>query len=127
MKTMYLIFSHSLSEEQKQEAIEKYGVKEFKYLPNKLQFLWSNISPYQESVEEDIRMILCYIEKNACKEDIILVQGDYGSTYYLVSRLIQKGYICIYSTSHRVSSEENIGKTVIKTSKFSHIRFRRYI
>ena len=49
---MFLLFSHSLTDEQKKDAIENLKVTKFISLPEQLQKLWSNIPPEIDSLGE---------------------------------------------------------------------------
>ena len=51
MKKMFLFFSHILTDLQKKEAEEEWGINEFVYLPEDLQRKWSQIDPFSESVD----------------------------------------------------------------------------
>jgi len=43
-KKMILLFSHTLTDKQKEDAKQKWQV-DFVYLPKELQRIWSDISP----------------------------------------------------------------------------------
>jgi len=42
-RRMFLLFSHDITPTQREDARNTFGIVEFVELPNKLQFLWSNI------------------------------------------------------------------------------------
>lgn len=44
MRKMFLLFSHTFAQPQKNDAISSLDVSEFIELPDTLQTLWSNIS-----------------------------------------------------------------------------------
>jgi hypothetical protein len=124
---LFLLFSHKLTNAQVDEANNKLGVSEIIYLPENLQKLWSRVSPEGELNLERLKKIADWIGENAEKKDYILVQGEYGSTYYLVNFSFQSGLIPIYSTSKRVYKEkQNEDGTIKREHIFAHINFRKY-
>jgi len=124
---LFLLFSHKLTDEQIDEAEDKLDVSEIKYLPENLQKLWSMVSPEGELSLERLRKITDWIVKNSEKNDFILIQGEYGSTFYIVDFCFNTGLIPIYSTSERVYSEKTNGDGSIKREHiFKHVNFRKY-
>ena len=127
MKKMILLFSHTLSESQKQEAKEVYGVESFLSLPKQLQTIWSNVSPDVESVEEIMLPLKKFISSNITKEDIALIQGDFGATYTMVNFCKRQKIHTLYATTKREIIEYTNEKgEQMKKSKFEHVRFREY-
>jgi len=122
---IFLFFSHKLTSSQI-EDIKKMGIKEIVYLPSNLQEKFSNIPPEVDNLSEYVRVFAEYLLKHSKPNDYILIQGDFGLVYHLVNISKSIGLIPIYSTTKRVVIEEKKGKEVIKTSKFEHIRFRRF-
>jgi hypothetical protein len=126
MKKMLLLFSHQLTDAQKQDAKTHLHVKEFLTLPNELQTVWSNIPPDIESLGTLLTPIKDFIQQNIQKGDIALIQGDFGATYIMVSFAKNLGVTPVYATTKRKVSETiESGKTV-KKSIFEHRRFREY-
>ncbi|GAB6044548.1 CRISPR-associated protein Csx20 [Caminibacter profundus] len=122
---LFLFFSHNLTQEQIKDA-ESLGINEFVSLPHKLQYLWSNVPPELEDLEEYVIPFYEFLNINAKKGDYVLVQGDFGLSCRLVNYSKQKGLIPIYATSKRVTKEIKKEDKVIKISEFKHIKFRRY-
>ena len=52
MKKMFLLFSHSLTPSQIEDAKSNLGIEKFVYLPEDLQLLWSDIPSDLESLKE---------------------------------------------------------------------------
>lgn len=126
MKRLFLVFSHKLTVDQQKDAMINFGIKEFIYLPDKLQKVWSNIDPKALEISADINQIINHIIENFTIEDYILVQGDFGATYRVVNTLSNLGFRCIYSTTVRKSLEVRENNIIIKSSIFEHVKFRRY-
>lgn len=126
MRKMILLFSHKLTDEQKQDAQTNWRVEGFVPLPSQLQTLWSAVPAELEDIGDYLEPIGEFLSKNVNKDDIVLVQGDFGATYAMVSFVKSMGGCAVYATTQRdVVEEERDGK-IVKTSVFKHIRFRRF-
>jgi len=124
---IYLLFSHTLTDEQKSE-LEKMGVSDIIPIPEDLQFIWSNMPPAGELNITVLNEIIDWLSGSASEGDYILIQGDFGATYYMVNWAFKSGLIPIYATTERVVLEENKeGDRVVKKNIFRHVNFRRYV
>lgn len=127
MKKLFLLFSHILTKEQKKDAIEKFNICEFIYLPQKLQNIWSNIPPDKDLDFLLFKDIQEYIIKSLSKGDFILIQGDFGATLYMVNWALNQGYIPIYSTTERYyENYENEDGSITNIHRYKHVMFRKY-
>jgi len=126
MKKMILLFSHNLSHEQKEDAKLNWSVEEFISLPKELQTIWSNVPADLEDIKEYLEPIKQFLIQNIDKNDIVLVQGDFGATFKIASFVKFMGSSVVYATTKRNVVEKEIDGKSVKTSVFEHIRFRRY-
>ena len=124
-KKALLLFSHVLTENQKKELEEEFGVEKIENLPDKFQKIWSNVVVNQE-YEENLETIKKYIIDNFNEEDIVLIQGSWGYTYSLVKWSIENNFIPIFSHSERNVEEIKEEENIKKISYFKHIKFLRY-
>ncbi len=124
MKKMILLFSHNLTDEQKTDAKTSFGVEQFIILPNDLQTLWSNIPATLEDLSEYLQPIKDFLIENINKNDVALVQGDFGATCAMASFVKSIGGVAVYATTKRDVVEKEIDGKIIKTSVFEHVRFR---
>ena len=124
-KKVLLVFSHQLTENQKKELVEEYKVKEIKNLPEELQNMWSNVS-IKKNYKENLEKIKKFIKENFNKDDIILIQGNWGYTYNLVKWSIENEIIHVYSYTERNVEEIKEGEIVKKISYFEHVKFVKY-
>ncbi|WP_369714802.1 CRISPR-associated protein Csx20 [Leptotrichia alba] len=124
-KKVLLVFSHQLTENQKKELVEEYKVKEIKNLPEELQNMWSNVS-IKKNYRENLEKIKKFIKENFNKDDIILIQGNWGYTYNLVKWSIENELIPVYSYTERNVEEIKEGEIVKKISYFEHVKFIKY-
>ena len=124
-KKALLLFSHQLTENQAKELIEDFGVKKIVSLASELQEMWSNVS-IKENYMENLEKIKKYIENNFNKDDVMLIQGNWGYTYNLVKWSIENDLIPVYSYTERNVEEIKYGENVKKISYFKHIKFIEY-
>lgn len=126
MKKMFLIFSHKLTEEQITDAKTTLNVNQFIYLDDKLQTLWSGIPTDLNDLSDYLKDIKDFLYNSANKDDIVLIQGDFGAVYHIVNFSKSLGLKTVYSTTKRVIEEQIIDNQTIKKSLFQHKKFREY-
>lgn len=127
MKQMFLLFSHTLTPLQIEDAKKSLSVEEFIYLPFTLQRIWSSIPPDIEDVRDLLAPIKEFLKQNSKKGDYVLIQGDFGATYYMVPFAKKIDLVAVYSTNKRVAKEIKEGDKLIKISEFEHTRYREYL
>lgn len=127
MSTIFLIFSHILTDAQKLDLEQNYNVNNYIVLPSNLQKIWSDINPSAGDIREGLEKIYLYVLERHIEGDICLVQGDFGAIYYLVTKLENSGINCYYSTTERISKDVEENGKIMKKSVFKHVRFRRYM
>ena len=93
LKRMALLFSHALTEEQKQEAREKWGIGTFLSLPDDLQSRWSQVPPEGAFPREWIQPVIEWLSRETGPGDVVLVQGEFGAVYLVVSWCHREGRI----------------------------------
>jgi len=123
---LFLLFSHKLTDEQIKDAKENLGISEFVYLPEDLQYKFSNVPPEIEDIKEYSKDFKEFLKNNAKKDDYVLVQGDFGVVFQIVEFCKENSLKAIYSTTKRVSKEKKIEGKIVKISEFKHVRFRKY-
>jgi len=125
-KNLHLLFNHKLTPEQENDAIKILQVTDFIYLNDELQKIWSNVPSNEANLKNYLDKITEYVKKNVQKDDIVLVQGDFGATYMMVDLVRSLGAIAVYATTKRSVVEVMDGDKVIKQSIFKHEMFREY-
>jgi len=126
MKKMILLFSHKLTEEQIADSKASFGVKEFVVLDTDLQTIWSNIPADLEDLNDYLQPIRDFLTANIQKDDVVLVQGDFGATCAIASFVKSLGGVAVYATTKRDVLEREIDGKIVKTSVFEHVRFRKF-
>lgn len=127
MANLILLFSHTLTDEQWQDAQESLGVKSVIALPPELQDRWSNIPPEPETIMSYVRPVAEWLQTTAVPGDFVVVQGDFGAVYALVTLALQWHLIPVYATTKRrvVETPQPDGAIQVQRT-FRHVRFRRY-
>ncbi|TAE72069.1 MAG: hypothetical protein EAZ85_10180 [Bacteroidetes bacterium] len=127
MKNLILLFSHSLTDDQKEDAKQDWGVENFVALPSDLQQIFSNVPADLETINEYLQPIEKWLLENSQKDDFVLIQGDFGAVYYLVNIAKNNHLTPIYATTERKSVENMQSDGSIKTERiFKHKRFRKF-
>jgi len=127
MPSLFVLLNHEMTSKQKQEAHDRFVVDDIVRLPKPLKELWARIPVEGELDQALLSRFTDWLEKNAKKGDYILIQGEFGAAFYLVDFCFSAGFIPIYATSPRRSTEEMNGDgTVERKLTFYHTNFRRY-
>jgi hypothetical protein len=126
-KSMYLLFSHQLTPDQQQSAENSFGVNRFINPPEWVQTIWSQIPPDAERLEQILLPVKTWLEKHAIKEDMVLIQGDFGATFLMVNHAISLELVPVYATTERQAKEKKMPDGRIKMFHvFNFRRFRMY-
>ena len=126
MKKLFLLFSHTLTEVQEQDAKVSFGIEKFVALPKELQELWSNIPPHLLELGVYLEPLKAYIGNHAKEGDIFLIQGDFGGCYEVIKFVKALGFTAVHSTTIRDVVEKTVNGKVEKFSRFEHVIFRQY-
>ncbi len=126
MKKLFLLFSHTLTPSQKEDAKKSLGVEQFVSLPDNLQKLWSNIPPDLPNLKEYLTPIKNFLKENAKEGDIVLIQGDFGGCFEMVNFVKSLNLKAVHSTTKRDVIEKTVNGKVEKFSVFEHVIFREY-
>ena len=116
-----LLFSHILTETQAKELKEQYRCENIIYMPEEIKMRWMSVD---DNTSPEI--FESFLLDNLKKGDYVLIQGDWGMTYKLITFAKKNGFIPIFSRTTRNVKEVNNGDKIIKTSIFQHIGFRKY-
>lgn len=123
MNSMHLFFSHQLSDEQIKDAKTSLNITEFKALPKDLQTRFSNVPPSLDSLDDYAKGFYEYIDKNTKKGDFLLISGDFGLCFKLITYAKAKSLKPVYATTKREVLKDENG---VKQSIFKHIKFREF-
>lgn len=127
MKTLHLLFSHTLTPDQEADAKDKLQITDFQALPVDLQKHFSQVPPDLEDVATYALPLRQWLAEQGKPGDYALVQGDFGLVFLLVNFCKQIGIIPVYSTTERKSIEVVQEDGSIVTQRvFKHRLFRKY-
>jgi len=126
MKKLILLFSHNLTDVQKEDAKGSFGVEEFVRLSDNLQTTWSNVPADLEDLSDYLQPIRNFLIDELESDDVVLVQGDFGATCAIAGFVKSIGGVAVYATTKRNVEEREIDGKIVKTSVFEHVRFRRF-
>lgn len=84
---VFVVMSHDLLPEQMTELKNRLNCHEIIYLPEPLKDIWADIPPSGSWNDKWLNDIISWLKSNMKREDIAIVQGEYGATVYLVNWL----------------------------------------
>lgn len=123
---MFLLFSHNLSEKQKYDAKNSLKIEKFISLDENLQTIWSTVPSDLDNLDEYLKPIENFLLEHAKKDDVALIQGDFGASYKIINFSKNLGLKTVYATTNRIAEEYIKDNKLIKKSIFEHERFREY-
>ena len=127
IKKMLLVFNHNLAQDQMEDAEVSLGVENFVAMPAVLKKTWGQIPAETQDIKEVVAPIKKWIKSTVDKGDVILIQGDFGATYLLVSYALDLDLIPVYATTRRSAEEiPQADGTMKMIHVFKHVQFRRY-
>lgn len=102
MKRMFLLFSHQLKPEQESEAASKWGVDSFVPLDAHLKALFSQVPADLEDITAFSLPFMEWLQAHQpTTDDLILIQGEYGLSFYLVSFCLAQHWQVVHTTMVR--------------------------
>lgn len=126
MKRIFVLINHILTQRQINELKITYGQDcQFIFPPQDIKDYWAQIPPTTSLDPESIFQIVKWLSQSE-KDDILLVQGDFGATFMIADYALQNGLIPIQSVTKRIEHEERDGEKVYKHYVFEHECFRKY-
>ncbi len=126
MKKLILLFSHNLTDIQKEDAKGSFGVESFVTLPDDVQTIWSNVPADLKDLNEYLQPVRDFLIAEVAYDDVVLVQGDFGATCAMASFVKSIDGVAVYATTKRNVEEKEMDGKIVKTSVFEHVRFRRF-
>lgn len=127
MPTLHLLFNHTITPSQAEDARASLGVDRIEALPNDLKALWGQIPPDLEAIGDFLSPVREWLLREAKPGDFLLIQGDFGACYLMVRFAFGRGLIPVYATTMREAIEERQPDGSVRmTHHFKHQRFRRY-
>lgn len=125
MKKSFCLLNHPLTQNQLTELKEKFSAEEIIYPSEELSKKWGQIPATQDL---DMGLILDVTDwlSSANQNDVLIVQGEFGSTFMIVDYALKKNLIPVHAVTKRVAQESREGEIVKRQYVFEHVCFRRY-
>lgn len=127
MKKFIVLMSHDMSDIQKNDAYENLKVAEIIEAPSEIKAIWGNVDPISDLDISKLDKVISWIKNISEKRDYILVQGEFGATFYIVDYCFKSDLIPVYATSIRRVEETREGERVLTNRVFVHEGYRQYI
>jgi len=128
MKNAFIILNHSLTRLQEEELRSKFGVERIVEMPQDLKRVWSDFSAWTNLTDSRVSDIVEWLDDQARTADLVVVQGEWGATFYVVDFCFYKDLIPLYASSERLYEQENLsGQRVRRTHIFKHVKFKKYL
>ena len=125
MKKAYCLLNHALTERQISELRERYGVEDIDYPTEELSQSWSQVPATKTLDVSPVQAVVKWLS-SAQKGDILIVQGEVGSTFMVVDFALKNGLVPLHAVTKRVAREEREGEIVRRSYVFEHVCFRVY-
>jgi hypothetical protein len=126
-RTLYVLFNHTLTADQKADAGSSLGADRFAEPPLHVRELWADVPPELLDLGGYLAPVRDWLATHAELGDLVLIQGDFGATWLMVRFAFDLGLVPVYSTTRRLAAEElQPDGSLSLTHRFKHVRFREY-
>lgn len=126
-RCLFLIFNHTFTPEQAEDARQSLGVETIVSMPDAVRDIWGQVPPDRPAIADYLEPVRRWLADQARPRDYVLVQGDFGACYLMVRFAFATDLIPIYATTRREADETvQPDGSVTLTHRFRHVAFRRY-
>jgi hypothetical protein len=127
MPKLFLLFNHTFTLSQQENAHRELGVECILEPPLELRRRWASIPPEAPSLQTWLQPLCQWLADHCQSGDFVLIQGDFGACYLLVRFALEHDLIPIYATTERHAREEHLADGRVRLEHtFDHVRFRLY-
>ncbi len=84
--TLFLLFNHCLTVPQETDARTSLGVDRIVLPPPEISRLWQEIPPESDELISYLAPIFSWLGNEAHPGNFVLIQGEFGATFLLVTR-----------------------------------------
>jgi len=121
----FCLLNHPLTEKQENELLNKYNCDKIIYPSKELAATWSQIPAVPENDRSIIKAVTTWLD-SAEEKDVLVIQGEFGSTFIMVDYALKNKLIPLHAVTKRVESEQRDGEIVHRQYVFEHVCFRPY-
>ncbi|MBP5451329.1 MAG: hypothetical protein J6Y16_03735 [Treponema sp.] len=125
MKKAFCLLNHELTQNQIAELKGKFRIERIVYPREELSKMWSQITATEELDMDVINTVVSWLS-SANQNDVLIVQGEFGSTFMIVDYALKNGLIPLHAVTERVANEQRNGEIVYRQYIFEHVCFRKY-
>ena len=126
-RKLFLLFNHNITNSQEADARSSLKISQIVEPSEEIKNLWKRVPPDLPAINGYLGPLKSWLSEQAAEGDFLLVQGDFGATYLMVSFAFEKGLVPIYSTTERAVKEQLSDNGAVELSHtFRHRRFRLY-
>ena len=125
MKKAFCLLNHELTQNQIAELKGKFRIERIVYPREELSKMWSQITATEELDMDVINTVVSWLS-SANQNDVLIVQGEFGSTFMIVDYALKNGLIPLHAVTKRVANEQRNGEIVYRQYIFEHVCFRKY-
>lgn len=125
MKKAFCLLNHELTQNQILELKGNFGAEKIEYPPESLSKMWSQIPAVEEIDMNVINAVVNWLS-SANQNDVLIVQGEFGSTFMIVDYALKRNLIPVHAVTRRVAQESREGEIVKRQYVFEHVCFRKY-
>ena len=125
MKKAFCLLNHELTQNQILELKGNFGPEKIEYPPESLSKMWSQIPAVEEIDMNVINAVVNWLS-SANQNDVLIVQGEFGSTFMIVDYALKRNLIPVHAVTRRVAQESREGEIVKRQYVFEHVCFRKY-
>jgi CRISPR-associated DxTHG motif protein len=119
---LFNVTNHQLTADQIEDARQRWDIVDVVDLDEELKAVWANIE-----VGSAASLIFDRLWQRSTHADVIVVQGEYGATFTLVSMLRTAGRRVVYaSTAREVTECQEPDGSVTTVHRFRHRGFLEY-
>ena len=127
MRQFIILFNHTLTKQQQDDAKRILGVSGFISPPLHLKEKWRQIPADLDDISAYLSPLIQWLEQEMTTGDFLLIQGDFGASFYIADWAIANGFIPIYSTTKRIAREnQHDNGHVSLQHQFYHVHYRKY-
>lgn len=108
------------------ELRHQWGIAEPVFPGPEIARLWKSVPPEDTIPPYFLNKITTWLAGITGPRDYVVIQGEFGISFYVVQWCYANSRIPIYATSHRKMKEIIDKEKIISRREFQHVNFRQY-
>ena len=120
------MLNHKLTENQEKELKEVFKSEKTVVAPSDLSWAWSAIKTDFELDYELLKEVENWISTNSEKGDCIILQGEFGHSFYLIDYCLKHELVPLHAVTEHVENLVKNGEKIERKLVFEHKCFRKY-